>query len=234
MHKICAIHQPNFFPWLGYFYKIAQSDVFVLYDTVQIELNSQQAYVNRTKIKTANGVQWLTCPVIRDNDMTIRNVKCTDKFNWKKKHLKTLYFAYKKSKNFNRIFPRIENIYNRFTHNLAANNEYAIKEICTLLDIDTKIVKASDLNFKDGGRTQKLVHICQSLGAGYYLSGKGGIGYHDLNVFKTAGIQIKTTDFSHAVYVQLHDNDFVSGLSILDAMFNMNNKKLKYLIHGEH
>ena len=33
---IVSIHQPNYLPWLGFFNKIKQSDLFILFDDVQI------------------------------------------------------------------------------------------------------------------------------------------------------------------------------------------------------
>ena len=57
---IISIHQPNFLPWLGYFYKIAASDMFIVLDDVQYTKNS---YINRSQIKTPQGCLWLTVPV---------------------------------------------------------------------------------------------------------------------------------------------------------------------------
>ena len=37
---IVGIHQPNFIPWIGYFYKIYRSDIFVLLNDVQFVKNS--------------------------------------------------------------------------------------------------------------------------------------------------------------------------------------------------
>ena len=54
---IVSIHQPQFFPWFGYFDKIQQSDCFVILDTVQFKKNEFQ---NRNKVKTSQGWQWLT------------------------------------------------------------------------------------------------------------------------------------------------------------------------------
>ncbi|MBI4640810.1 MAG: WbqC family protein, partial [Candidatus Tectomicrobia bacterium] len=37
-----AIHQPQYLPWLGYFDKIDQADIFVILDTVQYTKNEWQ------------------------------------------------------------------------------------------------------------------------------------------------------------------------------------------------
>jgi len=54
-----AVHQPAYLPWIGYFEKIIQSDIFIYLDTVQFEKNN---FTNRNKIKTAQGEIWLTVP----------------------------------------------------------------------------------------------------------------------------------------------------------------------------
>ncbi|MBK8563691.1 MAG: WbqC family protein [Saprospiraceae bacterium] len=61
--KIVAIHQPNYFPWLGYFYKIAACDVFVFHDNVE---HSKRYPTRRTLIrKSAEDIApiWLTVPL---------------------------------------------------------------------------------------------------------------------------------------------------------------------------
>ena|ERR1700733_7136326 len=57
-----AIHQPNYIPWLGYFFKIAHADKFVFLDMVVYPGGS---LVNRNSIKTAHGPAWLTIPVLK-------------------------------------------------------------------------------------------------------------------------------------------------------------------------
>ena len=86
--KIVAIHQPNFLPWIGYFYKIVKSDIFVFLDNVQYTKNS---FINRNKIKTSQGEMWLTVPVSFSFGQLIRKVRINNLVDWQKKHLRRLW-----------------------------------------------------------------------------------------------------------------------------------------------
>ena len=80
---VVAVHQPHYLPWLGYFEKMDQADVFVVLDTVQFEKNGWQ---NRNKIKTAQGWQWLTVPVMHKFGQRLGQVKLDQRSDWRKKH----------------------------------------------------------------------------------------------------------------------------------------------------
>ena len=94
MQKVCAIHQPNFFPWLGYFYKIVKSDVFVILDTVDIEIGTADAITNRPKIKTSSGVQWITIPIKKRESKLIKDIQIDNNRKWRDTMLKTIFFQY--------------------------------------------------------------------------------------------------------------------------------------------
>ena len=56
-----AIHQAYFIPWLGYFSKLAYSDIFVVLDNV---LFRKRHYFDRTRIVNMHGeIRWLSLPV---------------------------------------------------------------------------------------------------------------------------------------------------------------------------
>jgi len=78
-----SVHQPQYAPWLGYFDKMIQSDVFVLLDSVQFKKNEFQ---NRNKIKTSQGWQWISVPVRYRFPQLIREVTINEDVNWRYKH----------------------------------------------------------------------------------------------------------------------------------------------------
>src|SRR4029078_5615477 len=65
---LVAIHQPNFFPWLGYFDKIRQSDIFIFLDAVDYRPPGEGrmgSWVNRVRLAIDGEARWVTCPVRR-------------------------------------------------------------------------------------------------------------------------------------------------------------------------
>ena len=216
-----GIHQPNFAPWLGYFYKIYRADKFVFLDNVAIELNSQQAFVNRTKIKSPAGVNWITCPVSRmlSPSKLIVDTIFEPTEIWRKKITKSIYFNYKKAKYFDETYPLLETLVGADIERLSDFNINIIQAICNHIDIKTLFWRASEMELESSEKNSRIVEICGKLDCPYYLSGKGGLAYHDVDVFIKNGLSIVDLDFKHPVYPQIH-GDFEAGLSIIDVLFN--------------
>jgi len=219
---IVAIHQPNFFPWLGYFYKIYKADIFIFLDNVQF---SRGSYTNRTLIKAKNDKKWLTVPVKAKLGTLINQVIIYNEKNWKRSHIEIIKLFYKNAPYFKEIFPLIEEIY--FFKNwkyLVDLNEYFILKIAKILNLNKRIVKASDLNI-NGKSTELLVKLVKAVGGTTYLSGIGGKKYIDEELFRKENIKLIYSDFKHPTYPQLGEN-FIPGLSILDFLFNCGFEKL--------
>jgi hypothetical protein len=65
---LVTIHQPNFFPWLGYFDKIRQSDIFIFLDAVDYPRagsGGMGSGVNRVRVAIQGEARWVTCPLRR-------------------------------------------------------------------------------------------------------------------------------------------------------------------------
>jgi len=226
---IAAIHQPNFIPWSGYFYKISCCDLFVLLDTVQFEKNG---YQNRNRIKTPNGVQWLTVPVHFGGHLgqSSNMVAVAKNLKWGIKAWRTLQQNYGKAKYFQEYAGYFEELFSREWEALNDLNITLLLQIISWLELQPKILRASSMTV-DGTSSELLVNICSEVGAGTYLSGYGGSSYMDYDLFARAGIVVETYDFISPVYPQLY-GDFVPNLSILDLLFNCGPESRRVLLSG--
>jgi hypothetical protein len=226
---IVAIHQPNFIPWLGYFYKIAHADVFVFLDSAQFTRNS---YINRNRIKTQSGPQWLTVPVRTTGrfGQSILEVKMAWESDWRQKHMNALTTNYGRAPFFPQVLALLERSYSVVGSGsgLAEFNISLIEAVCAYLDIKREFVRASNLAL-EGQSTDLLVRICQELGATTYLAGGGAVNYQDDAMFKAAGVEVEYSDFKRQPYPQLW-GDFLPNLSIVDALMNKGPSTLDLLV----
>lgn len=225
---IVGIHQPNYIPWLGYFYKILKCDVFVFLDNAPFSKNSLQ---NRNRIKTPQGVVWLTQPVLTKGKFgqLTSDVFFSPKSSWRDVHLKTFNANYRKAPYFKDIFPKLEEFYHtQKQERMAEFNQTLIKWVCRELELNTTFYVASKMNVS-GKSTDLLVDICLTLGADTYLSGTGGRNYQEEKVFEQAGIQLAFTDFHFPSYRQCW-NTFIPNISVIDLLFNVGSKKSREIL----
>ena len=165
-----AIHQPEHFPYIGFFQKMKAADLFVILDDVQYTKGNFQ---NRNKFKNKNEVdEWFTISLeTKPHHKLIKNLKTNDTIDWRKKIIKQLY------NNFNIDFSNIYSSSNLIDINLESIN-YCRKK----LNINTPLIISSALNIKTKG-SQKLSDICRELKATEYISGQGAKKYIDKTLF---------------------------------------------------
>lgn len=226
MKKI-AILQSNYIPWKGYFDLINMVDEFILYDDVQYTKNDWR---NRNKIKTLQGIKWITIPVRQENlGQKIIDTKITDK-KWNKKHWSTISQNYSKAKYFKDYKDIFEEYYlNNNEQYLSQINYQLIQIINKIIGIKTKIRWSSEFNLVDG-RTENLLGICKACQADVYISGPAAKDYFDEELAKKNNIKVDWINYSgYPKYIQRYNYDFEHGVSILDLLFNTGFETTKYM-----
>lgn len=226
-----AGHQPNLYPYGGFFAKIASVDKFVIVDNTQYV---KKQYQNRNRIQLHNGrVQWLSLPVKNAGHykQKINEVEIDGSSGWQKKHAKTLLVNYKKSVFFQEFFPQLEELYNTEWQMLAGFNIAFIKLCLSYLNIKTPIYLASDLNIS-GMASSLILDICRKTSSDTYLHGFHSRDYVDFEFLKSAGINNKIQDFHSMAYPQ-NGTVFEPNLSILDLIFHCGKKTKEILLQSQ-
>lgn len=226
---IIGILQPGYLPWLGFFEQMYKSDVFVVYDDVQYD---KEGWRNRNRIKTANGIQWLTIPVnVKfEQHPLIYEVKINNTTNWRKKHLSSIKQNYSKARFFREYFSIFEEVYSKEWEYLIDISMDLTLKLAGRLGMENKrVVRSSTLNI-EGDRIGRLVKICKLFNADVFYEGISGKNYLDEEYFAEQGVRIEYQDYKHPVYHQLY-GEFIPYLSVIDLLFNCGNKSLSILLN---
>jgi hypothetical protein len=218
---------------MGYFEMVDAVDIFVVLDHVQFVKKSWQ---QRNKIKTPSGVITLTVSIQREKrDNLIKDVKISyDRNNPLVKHWKTISLSYKKANFFNEYSHFFEKIYlTNFTY-LRDLNVSLIKQICEILEIKTKIISSSELNYnkEKKGKNEDIISLCKSVGITSLYDAKGAEQFLDKSLFLENGIFLQFQEFNHPQYKQLW-GEFEPYLSIIDLIFNEGKNSLKIIKSGK-
>lgn len=229
---IVAIHQPNFFPWLGYFEKIVHADKFIFLDDVQFPKSGAGANSNRVKLLVSGEARWITASIARkfEGNRRINQVEFNTSEFWREKMIKSLETNYKKAQHFDEVFPFLQSLVDNPETNVSKYNCNAILGISEKLGIQfNRFCWSSELPHV-GNSNDLLVSLTKLVGGTAYLTGKGAVAYLDEAVYKTADVRLIHQDFEHPEYSQHNSVSFVAGLSIVDALMNIGYKGVTELL----
>jgi len=212
-----VIHQPHFLPWIGYFNKLANTDVFVVQDNVQYR---HRYFQNRTRIRSNQAdYLWLTIPIRASRNTSINEVTAVGKW---RKILKTIKHTYGRSKYFSDYYLPIESIVIESDGNICDLNVKLLRFVSSLLNIDYQIRYVSEF-VNSPPPPDGLAYICQEIGADNYIFGEGGgLTYHGTAVFHKRGIDIEQQRF-RSKYESIANKHWpeCTNLSVIDLLFHL-------------
>ena len=214
-----GIHQPHFFPWLGYLDKMAKVDLFILLDDVQIEKGSN---MYRNKLCTWDGQEkYITVAYEKKGclDIPFNMIVIDNSVKWQERQRNFIENNYKKSPYYAEIYRYIEPVFEKNFSNLCEAVVESLMIEKRLFDIKTRIVNQSELSYdRSLYKNELLIDLIHSVGGDFYLSGNGARKYMDVKVFEKEGISVEYQKFIYPIYEQFHS--FVPNLSALDILFN--------------
>ena len=227
-----AIMQPYFFPYIGYFQLINAVDVFVIYDSIEF---SKKGWINRNRILVNNKDYVFTLPLKKDSDfLNVDERFLSDNWNSDKiKLLNKIKEAYRKAPFYNAVIVILEDALNYEDKNLFCFIKNSLIKVLDYLEIKTKIIQSSEVNFDNSLKNQdKVIAICNALKAKSYINPIGGLELYDKEVFKASGIELQFLKANPITYQQ-YENEFVMFLSIIDVMMFNSVGDIKKFITNE-
>ncbi|MFC4035774.1 WbqC family protein [Streptomyces polygonati] len=211
------IEQPPFLPWLGFCEALLASTTVALYDDVQF---TERGWQNRNRIKTANGVNWITVPASRKTGQLIRDTRIADSFD-PTAVIKGIRLAYGRTAYIDEALQVIAPALSAGHRWLTDLNLDLVTQIALALGSRAALLLTSQMASSDcDDKNVRLVNICEAAGETNLWAGSGTREYLDTAALSASGITVTWNEFSgrHPRYAQAWPKQgFVPGLSVIDA-----------------
>ena len=224
---IVAIHQPQYLPWVPYFDKADQADVFIYLDNVQFARRGVQ---HRNQIKTAQGAHWLSVPVNARRETLIQDVTLADN-PWRESHIRTTQLNYARAPHralLDELHPLIEQPRDRLVELNIAVTEWFFEK----LGVGCRRLRASELGVT-GTKEDLMIALTKAAGGTIYLSGPGAAAYQSAQNFANASVELRYQSYSNRSYSQCFPEiGFVADLSALDLLLNTGPSARDILLAG--
>jgi hypothetical protein len=228
---IVSINQPAYLPWLGYFHRIAISELHIVLDRVQFEKNS---FTNRNKFRIKDGWCWLTVPVKtkgKFGQLSINHLEIDNTSRWAEKHWATVRFNYGRAPYFSEHAAFLERVYSQPWTCLNDLMREITTYILRAFGITTRLLYSSEMEV-EGTKDELILALCRSVGATNYISGPLGRDYIRGELFEQAGVRVVYHNYRHPTYSQVYAG-FEPYMSAVDLLLNCGPKSLEILTKNQ-
>ncbi|WP_328912506.1 MULTISPECIES: WbqC family protein [unclassified Streptomyces] len=210
------IEQPPFLPWLGFCEALLACSTLALYDDVQF---TERGWQNRNRIKTANGIAWITVPVSHKNGQLIRDTRIAESFD-PTATIKGIRLAYGRTTYIDEALQVLAPPLSAGHRWLADLTLDLVTQIALALGSRASLLLTSQMTLTESDdKTERLALICEAADETTLWAGSGTRQYLD-----TAALAERVTviwnEFTdrHPRYAQpWQKQGFAPGLSVVDA-----------------
>ncbi|MDU1889301.1 MAG: WbqC family protein [Dysgonomonas sp.] len=225
-----GIMQPYFLPYIGYFQLLNAVDKYVIYDNIQY---TKKGWINRNRILQNGKDAMISIPIEKDSDYLDIKDRFVSKGFDRKKLINQIRESYRKASHFDEVMPLVESIINYEEDNLFLYIYNSVIKVCEYIGINTEIIISSTLDIDHTLKGQdKVLAICEKLGATDYYNAIGGQELYNTRDFKGENIDLHFVSTNPIEYKQFK-NEFVPWLSIVDVMM-FNSLPEIHIILGEY
>ena len=228
----CAIMQPSFLPWAGYFNLIANSEHFIFLTDAAFQKGS---WHNRNQILIGGKKSWITCPIERVGlHSALDSIQLQPGDRWREKMTRTLLQSYTKAPFSNELTFILDIINDSAVLSLVELNIQLIKQISRELSLKATFSESRSLNI-NLDRSKKLEALILAKNCTRYLSPIGAKDYlFEDGVLPSPAIKLAFQEYTPKNYVQFKSQEFVSHLSIFDVIANLGMREAGlYVLGGE-
>jgi len=224
-----GIMQPYFLPYIGYWQLINAVDKYVIYDDVNY---IKGGWVNRNNILFEGQKKYINVPMQGSSSFKkINEIRVNNDDKLISKTLFLIEQAYIKAPYYNNILPLLCSILKCGKDNLSEYLIESIHIICTYLDIETELIVSSCMEKDNELKAQdKVLAICEQLGATEYYNAVGGQELYAHDEFKMRNMKLRFLEPQNITYKQFGD-EFYGNLSIVDVMMFNPRERIKGFLH---
>jgi hypothetical protein len=225
----CAIMQPYFFPYIGYFQLINAVDRFVIYDNIKF---SKKGWVKHNRILNGNEASLISVSIKRASDyFMIGDIKISENYDHNKL-LRRIYNAYRNAPYFDRTYTFLNKVLPPSSKSLFSYLNATLQETCKYLGIKTPFMISSNIQIDHTLRSQsKVIALCEALDAREYINLSGGEELYQSNDFRQRGIELKFLLPNNIFYDQFKDR-FMPNLSIIDVMMFNSQEMIRHMLNN--